>query len=211
VSALLGRMPSAVGYQPTLATEMGELQERITSTKDGSITSVQAIYVPADDLTDPAPATAFSHLDAITVLDRSISEKGIYPAIDPLKSSSRILTAEHVGEEHYAIAQRVLQILQRYKDLQDIIAILGMDELSEDDKVLVERARRIERFFSQPFAVAKAFTNLDGKYVSIQDTVRSFKELVEGKWDHLPMGAFMYVGSIEEAVEKGEKLLAEDN
>ena len=211
VSALLGRMPSAVGYQPTLATEMGELQERITSTKDGSITSVQAIYVPADDLTDPAPATAFSHLDAITVLDRSISEKGIYPAIDPLKSSSRILTAEHVGEEHYAIAQRVLQILQRYKDLQDIIAILGMDELSEDDKVLVERARRIERFFSQPFSVAKAFTNLDGKYVSIQDTVRSFKELVEGKWDHLPMGAFMYVGSIEEAVEKGEKLLAEDN
>ena len=211
VSALLGRMPSAVGYQPTLATEMGELQERITSTKDGSITSVQAIYVPADDLTDPAPATAFSHLDAITVLDRSISEKGIYPAIDPLKSSSRILTAEHVGEEHYAIAQRVLQILQRYKDLQDIIAILGMDELSEDDKVLVERARRIERFFSQPFAVAKAFTNLDGKYVPIQDTVRSFKELVEGKWDHLPMGAFMYVGSIEEAVDKGEKLLAEDN
>ncbi|MCH2580284.1 MAG: F0F1 ATP synthase subunit beta, partial [Planctomycetes bacterium] len=209
VSALLGRMPSAVGYQPTLATEMGELQERITSTKDGSITSVQAIYVPADDLTDPAPATAFSHLDAITVLDRSISEKGIYPAIDPLKSSSRILTAEHVGEEHYAIAQRVLQILQRYKDLQDIIAILGMDELSEDDKVLVERARRIERFFSQPFAVAKAFTNLDGKYVPIQDTVRSFKQLVEGKWDHLPMGAFMYVGSIEEAVEKGEKLLAE--
>ena len=211
VSALLGRMPSAVGYQPTLATEMGELQERITSTKDGSITSVQAIYVPADDLTDPAPATAFSHLDAITVLDRSISEKGIYPAIDPLKSSSRILTAEHVGEEHYAIAQRVLQILQRYKDLQDIIAILGMDELSEDDKVLVERARRIERFFSQPFAVAKAFTNLDGKYVPIQDTVRSFKQLVEGKWDHLPMGAFMYVGSIEEAVDKGEKLLAEDN
>ncbi|MFP6737845.1 MAG: F0F1 ATP synthase subunit beta, partial [Planctomycetota bacterium] len=211
VSALLGRMPSAVGYQPTLATEMGELQERITSTKDGSITSVQAIYVPADDLTDPAPATAFSHLDAITVLDRSISEKGIYPAIDPLKSSSRILTAEHVGEEHYAIAQRVLQILQRYKDLQDIIAILGMDELSEDDKVLVERARRIERFFSQPFAVAQAFTNLDGKYVPIQDTVRSFKELVEGKWDHLPMGAFMYVGSIEEAVDKGEKLLAEDN
>ncbi len=211
VSALLGRMPSAVGYQPTLATEMGELQERITSTKDGSITSVQAIYVPADDLTDPAPATAFSHLDAITVLDRSISEKGIYPAIDPLKSSSRILTAEHVGEEHYAIAQRVLQILQRYKDLQDIIAILGMDELSEDDKVLDERARRNERFFSQPFDVEKDYTNLDGKYVPIQDTVRSFKELVEGKWDHLPMGAFMYVGSIEEAVEKGEKLLAEDN
>ena len=209
VSALLGRMPSAVGYQPTLATEMGELQERITSTRDGSITSVQAIYVPADDLTDPAPATAFSHLDAITVLDRSISEKGIYPAIDPLKSSSRILTAEHVGQEHYDIAQKVLQILQRYSDLQDIIAILGMDELSEDDKVLVERARRIERFFSQPFAVAKAFTNLDGKYVPIQETVRSFKELVEGDYDHLPMGAFMYVGTIEEAVEKAEKLKAE--
>ena len=209
VSALLGRMPSAVGYQPTLATEMGELQERITSTQDGSITSVQAIYVPADDLTDPAPATAFSHLDAITVLDRSISEKGIYPAIDPLKSSSRILTAEHVGQEHYDIAQKVLQILQRYSDLQDIIAILGMDELSEDDKVLVERARRIERFFSQPFAVAKAFTNLDGKYVPIQETVRSFKGLVEGDYDHLPMGAFMYVGTIEEAVEKAEKLKAE--
>ena len=209
VSALLGRMPSAVGYQPTLATEMGELQERITSTRDGSITSVQAIYVPADDLTDPAPATAFSHLDAITVLDRSISEKGIYPAIDPLKSSSRILTAEHVGQEHYDIAQKVLQILQRYSDLQDIIAILGMDELSEDDKVLVERARRIERFFSQPFAVAKAFTNLDGKYVPIQETVRSFKGLVEGDYDHLPMGAFMYVGTIEEAVGKAEKLKAE--
>ena len=209
VSALLGRMPSAVGYQPTLATEMGELQERITSTQDGSITSVQAIYVPADDLTDPAPATAFSHLDAITVLDRSISEKGIYPAIDPLKSSSRILTAEHVGQEHYDIAQKVLQILQRYSDLQDIIAILGMDELSEDDKVLVERARRIERFFSQPFAVAKAFTNLDGKYVPIQETVRSFKGLVEGDYDHLPMGAFMYVGTIDEAEEKAEKLKAE--
>ena len=209
VSALLGRMPSAVGYQPTLATVRGELQERITSTRDGSITSVQAIYVPADDLTDPAPATAFSHLDAITVLDRSISEKGIYPAIDPLKSSSRILPAEHVGQEHYDIAQKVLQILQRYSDLQDIIAILGMDELSEDDKVLVERARRIERFFSQPFAVAKAFTNLDGKYVPIQETVRSFKGLVEGDYDHLPMGAFMYVGTIEEAVEKAEKLKAE--
>jgi len=206
VSALLGRMPSAVGYQPTLATEMGELQERITSTKGGSITSVQAIYVPADDLTDPAPAAAFSHLDATTVLDRGISEKGIYPAIDPLKSSSRILTAEHVGQEHYDVAQRVLQILQRYQDLQDIIAILGMDELSEEDKVVVERARRIERFFSQPFAVAKAFTNLDGKYVSIADTVRSFKELVEGKWDHLPLGAFMYVGTIEEAVAKAEAL-----
>ena len=209
VSALLGRMPSAVGYQPTLATEMGQLQERITSTKSGSITSVQAVYVPADDLTDPAPATAFSHLDATTVLERGIAEKGIYPAIDPLKSSSRILTAEIVGDEHYDVAQRVLQILQRYKDLQDIIAILGMDELSEEDKVIVERARRIERFFSQPFAVAKAFTNLDGKYVTVADTVRSFKELVEGKWDHLPLGAFMYVGTIEEAVDKAEKMSQE--
>ncbi len=209
VSALLGRMPSAVGYQPTLATEMGELQERITSTTNGSITSVQAIYVPADDLTDPAPATAFSHLDATTVLDRSISEKGIYPAIDPLKSSSRILTPEYVGQEHYDVSQRVLAILQRYKDLQDIIAILGMDELSEDDKLLVERARRIERFFSQPFSVAKAFTNMEGKFVTVADTVRSFKELVDGKWDHLPLGAFMYVGTIEEAVEKAEKMQAE--
>jgi F-type H+-transporting ATPase subunit beta len=209
VSALLGRMPSAVGYQPTLATEMGDLQERITSTRNGSITSVQAIYVPADDLTDPAPATAFAHLDATTVLERSISEKGIYPAIDPLKSSSRILTPEDVGEEHYAVAQRVLQILQRYKDLQDIIAILGMDELSEEDKITVERARRIERFFSQPFAVASAFTNLPGKYVPIPDTVRSLKELVEGKYDHLPLGAFMYVGGIEEAVEKAERMQKE--
>ena len=206
VSALLGRMPSAVGYQPTLGTEMGELQERITSTRHGSITSVQAIYVPADDLTDPAPATAFSHLDATTVLDRAISGKGIYPAIDPLKSSSRVLSAEHVGEEHYAVARRVQQILQRYKDLQDIIAILGMDELSEEDKILVQRARRIERFFSQPFAVASAFTGLEGKYVPISDTVRSFKELVEGKYDDLPLAAFMYVGSIEEAVEKADKL-----
>jgi len=206
VSALLGRMPSAVGYQPTLATEMGELQERITSTQHGSITSVQAVYVPADDLTDPAPAAAFSHLDATTVLDRGIAEKGIYPAIDPLKSSSRILTPEYVGDEHYDVAQLVLQILQRYKDLQDIIAILGMDELSEGDKLIVERARRIERFFSQPFSVAKAFTNMDGKYVTVADTVRSFKELVEGKWDHLPLGAFMYVGTIEEAVEKAEAM-----
>ena len=206
VSALLGRMPSAVGYQPTLATEMGALQERITSTRQGSITSVQAIYVPADDLTDPAPATAFSHLDATTVLERGIAEKGIYPAIDPLKSSSRILTAEVVGEEHYEIAQRVLQILQRYRDLQDIIAILGMDELSEEDKIIVERARRIERFFSQPFAVASAFTNLPGKYVTISETVRSFKELVDGKYDHLPLNAFMYVGSIEEAVQKAEEM-----
>ena len=206
VSALLGRMPSAVGYQPTLGTEMGELQERITSTKQGSITSVQAIYVPADDLTDPAPATAFTHLDATTVLDRGISAKGIYPAIDPLKSSSRILSPQYVGEEHYAVARKVQQILQRYKDLQDIIAILGMDELNEADKVIVERARRIERFFSQPFAVASAFTGLAGKYVPIEDTVRSFKELVEGKYDELPLNAFMYVGSIEEAVEKAKTM-----
>jgi F-type H+-transporting ATPase subunit beta len=206
VSALLGRMPSAVGYQPTLGTEMGELQERITSTRNGSITSVQAIYVPADDLTDPAPATAFTHLDATTVLERSIAAKGIYPAIDPLKSSSRILSPLYVGDEHYQVARRVQQILQRYKDLQDIIAILGMDELSEDDKILVERARRIERFFSQPFAVASAFTGLPGKYVPIADTVRSFKELVEGKYDHLPLAAFLYVGAIEEAVEKAAKL-----
>ena len=206
VSALLGRMPSAVGYQPTLGTEMGELQERITSTKNGSITSVQAIYVPADDLTDPAPATAFTHLDATTVLERSIASKGIYPAIDPLKSSSRILSPLYVGEEHYAVARKVQQILQRYKDLQDIIAILGMDELNEDDKILVERARRIELFFSQPFSVAQAFTGLAGKYVRREDTVRSFKELVEGKWDHLPLDAFRYVGAIEEAVEKAKKL-----
>ncbi len=206
VSALLGRMPSAVGYQPTLGTEMGELQERITSTRGGSITSVQAIYVPADDLTDPAPATAFTHLDATTVLDRGIAAKGIYPAIDPLKSSSRILSPQFVGEEHYRVAREVQRILQRYKDLQDIIAILGMDELSEEDKITVERARRIERFFSQPFSVASAFTGMAGKYVPIADTVRSFKEVVEGKWDHLPMAAFMYVGSIEEAVEKADRL-----
>jgi len=208
VSALLGRMPSAVGYQPTLGTEMGDLQERITSTRNGSITSVQAIYVPADDLTDPAPATAFSHLDATTVLERSIAAKGIYPAIDPLKSSSRILSPLYVGQEHYDVAQQVQRILQRYRDLQDIIAILGMDELSEEDKIVVERARRIERFFSQPFSVATAFTGLPGKYVPIADTVRSFKELVEGKHDHLPMAAFLYVGSIEEAVEKAAKLEA---
>jgi F-type H+-transporting ATPase subunit beta len=206
VSALLGRMPSAVGYQPTLGTEMGALQERITSTRNGSITSVQAIYVPADDLTDPAPATAFTHLDATTVLERSIAAKGIYPAIDPLKSSSRILSPLYVGEEHYAVARKVQQILQRYKDLQDIIAILGMDELSDEDKIIVERARRIERFFSQPFSVATAFTGLAGKYVPIADTVRSFKELVEGKHDHLPLAAFLFVGSIEEAVEKAKKL-----
>ncbi len=209
VSALLGRMPSAVGYQPTLATEMGQLQERITSTKKGSITSVQASYVPADDLTDPAPATAFAHLDATTVLDRRISGKGIYPAIDPLSSTSRILDPQIVGEEHYAVAREVQQILQRYRDLQDIIAILGMDELSEDDKILVGRARRIERFFSQPFSVAEVFTGFPGKYVEVADTVRSCKELVEGKHDHLPEQAFMYVGTIEEAVEKADKMKAE--
>ncbi len=206
VSALLGRMPSAVGYQPTLATEMGQLQERITSTKHGSITSVQAVYVPADDLTDPAPAAAFAHLDATTVLDRGISGKGIYPAIDPLLSTSRILDPQVVGDEHYNTARQVQQILQRYRDLQDIIAILGMDELSEDDKILVGRARRIERFFSQPFTVAETFTGLKGKYVEVADTVRSCKELVEGKWDHLPEQAFLYVGAIEEAAEKADKM-----
>jgi F-type H+-transporting ATPase subunit beta len=206
VSALLGRMPSAVGYQPTLGTEMGELQERITSTRNGSITSVQAIYVPADDLTDPAPATAFTHLDATTVLERSIAAKGIYPAIDPLKSSSRILSPLYLSQEHYDVASKVQRILQRYRDLQDIIAILGMDELSEDDKVIVERARRIQNFFSQPFAVAQAFTGKPGKYVSTADTVRSFKELVEGKHDQLPLAAFLYVGAIEEAVEKAATL-----
>ncbi|MAW77501.1 MAG: F0F1 ATP synthase subunit beta [Planctomycetota bacterium] len=209
VSALLGRMPSAVGYQPTLATEMGQLQERITSTKKGSITSVQAIYVPADDLTDPAPATAFAHLDATTVLDRGISGKGIYPAIDPLASTSRILDPQIVGEEHYGVAREVQRILQRYRDLQDIIAILGMDELSEQDKILVGRARRIERFFSQPFSVAEVFTGFPGKYVEVAETVRSCKEMVEGKWDHLPEQAFMYVGTIEEAVEKADKMKAE--
>ncbi len=208
VSALLGRMPSAVGYQPTLATEMGQLQERITSTKDGSITSVQAIYVPADDLTDPAPATAFAHLDATTVLERQIASKGIYPAIDPLASSSRILDPSVVGEEHYATAREVQRILQRYRDLQDIIAILGMDELSESDKILVGRARRIERFCSQPFHVAETFTGFPGKYVEIKDTVRSFKELVDGKHDTLPEGAFMYCGSIDEVVEKAAKMKA---
>ena len=208
VSALLGRMPSAVGYQPTLATEMGQLQERITSTKTGSITSVQAIYVPADDLTDPAPATAFAHLDATTVLDRGISGKGIYPAIDPLASTSRILDPQIIGEEHYSVAREVQRILQRYRDLQDIIAILGMDELSEADKILVGRARRIGRFFSQPFSVAEVFTGFPGKYVEVAETVRSCKELVEGKWDHLPEQAFMYVGTIEEAVEKADKMKA---
>ncbi len=205
VSALLGRMPSAVGYQPTLATDMGQLQERITSTKKGSITSVQAIYVPADDLTDPAPATTFSHLDATTVLDRKISEMGIYPAVDPLDSSSRILAPEIVGEEHYAVARSVQQILQRYKELQDIIAILGMDELSEEDKVVVSRARRIQRFLSQPFHVAEQFTGFSGKYVSIKDTVRGFREILDGKHDKLPESAFLFVGTIEDVVEKARK------
>ncbi len=208
VSALLGRMPSAVGYQPTLATEMGELQERITSTKNGSITSVQAIYVPADDLTDPAPATAFTHLDATTVLSRAISEKGIYPAVDPIDSTSRVLSAEILGEEHYNTAREIQRILQRYKDLQDIIAILGMDELSEEDKQLVSRARRIERFLSQPFHVAEQFTGYEGKYVKLEETIRSFKELLTGNYDHLPESAFMYVGTIEEVVEKAKKLEA---
>jgi F-type H+/Na+-transporting ATPase subunit beta len=208
VSALLGRMPSAVGYQPTLSTEMGALQERITSTKKGSITSVQAIYVPADDLTDPAPATAFAHLDATTVLDRGIAEKGIYPAVDPLASTSRILDPKIVGEEHYAVARGVQKILQRYKDLQDIIAILGIDELSEDDKLIVARARRIEQFLSQPFFVAEAFTGRGGKYVKLEDTVRGFKRLVEGELDELPEQAFYMCGGIEEAIANAEKMAA---
>ena len=206
VSALLGRMPSAVGYQPTLGTEMGQLQERITTTKKGSITSVQAIYVPADDLTDPAPATAFSHLDATTVLDRAISERGIYPAVDPLSSTSRILEPRVVGQEHYDTAVAVQRTLQRYKDLQDIIAILGMDELSEDDKIVVNRARRIERFLSQPFFVAEAFTGSSGKYVKIEDTVKGFKRLVSGELDHLPEQAFYMVGTIEEAIAKADSM-----
>ncbi|HLX61271.1 MAG TPA: F0F1 ATP synthase subunit beta [Planctomycetota bacterium] len=208
VSALLGRMPSAVGYQPTLATEMGGLQERITSTKRGSITSIQAIYVPADDYTDPAPATAFTHLDSTTNLARGIAEKGIFPAVDPLSSTSRIMDAQYLGEEHYRVARQVVQILQRYKDLQDIIAILGVDELSEDDKLLVARARKIEKFLSQPFFVAQQFTGIEGKYVTIADTVRSFKAVANGEYDHLPEAAFMYVGTIEEAVAKNEKLKA---
>ncbi|OGV08931.1 MAG: F0F1 ATP synthase subunit beta, partial [Ignavibacteria bacterium RIFOXYA2_FULL_37_17] len=206
VSALLGRMPSAVGYQPNLASEMGELQERITSTDKGSITSVQAIYVPADDLTDPDPATAFSHLDATTVLSRQISELGIYPAVDPLDSTSRILQPDIVGQEHYNVAKQVKEVLQAYKDLQDIINILGMDELSEEDKVTVRRARRIQRFLSQPFFVAEQFTGFPGKYVKIEDTIRSFKEILEGKHDNLPEQAFMYVGTIEEAVEKAKSM-----
>ncbi|MBU0637258.1 MAG: F0F1 ATP synthase subunit beta [Planctomycetes bacterium] len=209
VSALLGRMPSAVGYQPTLGTEMGELQERITSTKQGAVTSVQAIYVPADDLTDPAPATTFTHLDAFIVLERAISEKGIYPAIDPLGSSSRILDPGVVGEDHYAVARQVQQILQRYRDLQDIIAILGVEELSEEDKLIVSRARKIERFLSQPFFVAEQFTGLTGNYTKREDTIRSFTELCAGKWDHLPEQAFMYVGPIEDAAEKAERLKVE--
>ena len=206
VSALLGRMPSAVGYQPTLATEMGELQERITTTKKGAITSVQAVYVPADDPTDPAPANTFQHLDAFIYLERSISEKGIYPAIDPLASNSRLLDPLIVGERHFLVADRVKRILQRYRELQDIIAILGVDELSEEDKANVNRARRIERFLSQPFFVAEPFTGKAGNFTSLEDTIRSFEELCDGKWDHLPEGAFMYVGKIEEAAEAYEKM-----
>jgi F-type H+-transporting ATPase subunit beta len=209
VSALLGRMPSAVGYQPTLATEMGAMQERITSTKNGSITSVQAVYVPADDLTDPAPATTFAHLDAQTVLSRKIAELGIYPAVDPLDSTSRILTPDILGNEHYDCAQRVKETLQRYKELQDIIAILGMDELSDEDKLVVSRARRVQRFLSQPFHVAEQFTGLKGVLVDIKDTIKGFNEILDGKHDDLPEAAFNLVGTIEEAREKGEKLLAE--
>jgi len=206
VSALLGRMPSAVGYQPTLATEMGALQERITSTDHGSVTSVQAIYVPADDLTDPAPATAFTHLDAKTVLSRQVAERGIYPAVDPLDSSSRVLAPEYVGEEHYTVARDVQAILQRYKDLQDIIAILGMDELSEEDQAIVHRARKIQRFLSQPFFVAEQFTGMEGRYVTLADTIRSFKGMVEGKYDHIPEQCFAYKGAIEEVVEAYEQM-----
>ncbi len=206
VSALLGRMPSAVGYQPTLATEMGALQERITSTKKGSITSIQAVYVPADDLTDPAPATTFAHLDATTVLARSIASQGIYPAVDPLESTSRILSPEIVGEEHYAVAKEVQRILQRYNELMDIIAIMGMDELSDDDKLLVGRARKIQRFLSQPFDVSEKFTGIQGKYVPIAETIRGFKEIIEGKHDDLPESAFLFVGTIDEAVAKAKKV-----
>ncbi len=209
VSTLLGRLPSAVGYQPTLATDLGELQERITSTLKGSITSVQAIYVPADDLTDPAPATTFTHLDATIVLSRQIAELGIYPAVDPLDSTSKILDPRIVGEEHYWVAREVQRILQKYKDLQDIIAILGMEELSEEDKIIVARARKIQRFLSQPFHVAEEFTGTKGRYVKIEDTIRGFKELVEGKYDHLPEAAFYMVGTIEEAVEKAKRLMGE--
>jgi F-type H+-transporting ATPase subunit beta len=209
VSALLGRMPSAVGYQPTLASEMGAMQERITSTKNGSITSVQAVYVPADDLTDPAPATTFAHLDATTVLSRKIAEQGIYPAVDPLDSTSRILTAEIVGQEHYDTAQRVKETLQRYKELQDIIAILGMEELSEDDKLVVSRARRVARFLSQPFHVAEQFTGLQGVLVDIKDTIKGFNMILDGELDRYPEAAFNLKGTIEEVIEAGEKMLAE--
>jgi len=208
MSALLGRIPSAVGYQPTLASEMGKLQERITSTKKGSITSVQAVYVPADDLTDPAPATVFAHLDATTVLNRSIAEKGIYPAVDPLNSTSRMLDPQIVGEEHYKIARGVQAVLQKYKDLQDIIAILGMDELSEEDKLVVERARKIEKYLSQPFFVAEVFTGSPGKYISLEDTIAGFKGILEGKYDDLPENAFYMVGSIDEVLAKAEKMKA---
>ncbi len=206
VSALLGRMPSAVGYQPTLANEMGALQERITSTKKGSITSVQAVYVPADDLTDPAPATTFAHLDATTVLSRSISSQGIYPAVDPLESTSRILSPDVIGQEHYAVAKEVQRILQRYKELMDIIAIMGMDELSDEDKMLVNRARKIQRFLSQPFHVSEKFTGIEGTYVPVAETIRGFKEIIEGKHDDLPESAFLFVGTIDEAVEKAKKV-----
>jgi F-type H+/Na+-transporting ATPase subunit beta len=209
VSALLGRMPSAVGYQPTLGTELGQLQERITSTNKGAITSVQAVYVPADDPTDPAPATAFSHLDAFIYLERKIAEKGIYPAIDPLASSSRILDPQVLGERHYAIARRTQQILQRYRELQDIIAILGVDELAEEDKLVVHRARRIERFLSQPFFVAEVFTGKPGNFTSLEETVTSFEEICDGKWDHLPESAFMYVGSVQEAAEQAKRMAEE--
>ena len=206
VSALLGRIPSAVGYQPTLSTDMGALQERITSTNKGSITSVQAIYVPADDLTDPAPATSFAHLDATTVLSRQIAELGIYPAVDPLDSTSRILDPRVIGEEHYGVARRVQETLQKYKSLQDIIAILGMDELSEDDKLVVDRARKIQKFLSQPFHVAEVFTGSPGVFVSLQETIKGFKGLVEGEYDNIPEAAFYMVGTIEEAIEKSKKL-----
>ena len=208
MSALLGRIPSAVGYQPTLASEMGKLQERITSTKKGSITSVQAVYVPADDLTDPAPATVFAHLDATTVLNRAIAEKGIYPAVDPLDSTSRMLDPQIIGEEHYKVARGVQAVLQKYKDLQDIIAILGMDELSEEDKLVVERARKIERYLSQPFFVAEVFTGSPGKYISLEETIAGFKGILEGKYDNLPENAFYMVGNIDEVVAKAEKMKA---
>jgi F-type H+/Na+-transporting ATPase subunit beta len=208
VSALLGRMPSAVGYQPTLSTDLGELEERITTTRKGSITSVQAIYVPADDLTDPAPATTFAHLDATTVLSRQIAERGIYPSVDPLDSTSRILDPNVVGQEHYSVARQVQEVLQRYKDLQDIIAILGMDELSEDDKLIVARARKIEKFLSQPFHVAEAFTGKPGIYVKLADTIQGFKEVVEGKHDHIPEQAFFMVGTIDDVLANAKRLAA---